>query len=118
MQAQQDSGKIAKLLESTLNPSLRKQAEDELAALYNVPNFSTTLLQLIMSTEIQMPVRQAGAIYLKNMINQYWGERKPEKPTDPVPFCLHEFDKQTIRDNLIEAVIHSPDPIRFAFFYT
>lgn len=30
MQAQLDNEKIAKLLESTLNPSLRKQAEDEL----------------------------------------------------------------------------------------
>lgn len=76
-------------------------------------NFSTNLLHLIMSNEIQMPVRQAGAIYLKNMINQYWLERKAEKPSEIVPFTLHDFDKQTIRDNLIEALIHSPDPIRY-----
>jgi hypothetical protein len=104
--------KLVNLLESTLNPTLRKQAEDELSAVHNAPGFSTTLLQLIMSDQIQMPVRQAGAIYLKNMINQFWPERKAEKPNEILPFSMHETDKQTIRDNLIEAVIHSPDPIR------
>lgn len=75
-----------------------------------------------MSEQVQMPVRQAGAIYLKNMISQYWYEEKPEKegeaaaattvpPATPT-FTLPESDKATIRDNLIEAVIHSPDPIR------
>ena len=65
-----------------------------------------------MSEQVQMPVRQAGAIYLKNMVSQYWMDRKTDKPNELVPFCLHDSDKQTIRDNLIEAVIHSPDPIR------
>ena len=83
--------------------------------------FSTSLLQLVMSDQVQMPVRQAGAIYLKNMISQYWmdksGETKALAATAgesgvTAPFCLHEPDKATIRDNLIEAVIHSPDQIR------
>lgn len=104
--------KLVTLLESTLNPALRKQAEDELGMIHNILGFSTNLLQLVMSDQVQMPVRQAGAIYLKNMISQYWIEHKAEKPTEPVPFCLHDSDKATIRDNLIEAVIHSPDPIR------
>ena len=73
-----------------------------------------------MSDQVQMPVRQAGAIYLKNMVSQFWIERKAEKPAaiginnavEMPMFCLSESDKQTIRDNLIEAVIHSPDPIR------
>jgi hypothetical protein len=65
-----------------------------------------------MSDQVQMPVRQAGAIYLKNMVNQYWPELKPLKPSEPQPFCLHEQDKSTVRENLIEAIIHSPDPIR------
>jgi importin-7 len=70
-----------------------------------------------MSEQVQMPVRQAGAIYLKNMVSQYWMDRKAEKPNELVPFCLYDSDKQTIRDNLIEAVIHSPDPIRFIYKY-
>ncbi len=65
-----------------------------------------------MSDQVQMPVRQAGAIYLKNMVNQFWMERSVDKPNELMPYSLQESDRATIRDNLIEAVIHSPDPIR------
>jgi hypothetical protein len=68
-----------------------------------------------MSDQVQMPVRQAGAIYLKNMVGQFWYEEKTEKSPESsstVTFTLPESDKNTIRENLIEAVIHSPDPIR------
>lgn len=65
-----------------------------------------------MSEQVEMPARQAGAIYLKNTVSNYWEPVKlDETPTTPVE-ALSEQDKQTIRDNLIEAVIHSPDPIR------
>ena len=107
-----DDKKLVTLLESTLNPTLRKQAEEELSAVHNAVGFSTTLLQLVMSDQVQMPVRQAGAIYLKNLINQFWLERRVDKPNEPMPYSLQESDRTTIRDNLIEAVIHSPDPIR------
>jgi len=112
MQTSYDNAKLVNLLESTLNPTLRKQAEDELSLIHNIVGFSTNLLQLVMSEQVQMPVRQAGAIYLKNLINQFWLERKVDKPNEPMPFCLNESDRSTIRDNLIEAIIHSPDPIR------
>jgi hypothetical protein len=52
------------------------------------------------------------------MINQYWCERTAEKPEDPVPFSLLESDKQVIRDNIIEAIIHSIETIRFLYFST
>ena len=35
-----------------------------------------------------------------------------DKPNELMPYCLQESDKVTIRENIIEAVIHSPDPIR------
>lgn len=47
------------------------------------------------------------------MINQFWTERVGEKPEDPVPFSLLESDKQLIRDNIIEAIIHSIETIRW-----
>ncbi len=59
-----------------------------------------------------MPVRQAGVIYLKNMVSQFWFEEKTDKPAEARAFTMADGDKSTIRDNLIEAVIHSPDPIR------
>lgn len=79
-----------------------------------LPGFATTLLQLIMSDQVEMPTRQAGAIYMKNTVSNYWESLTPLSDTDkttPTQW-LGDHDKQTIRDHLIEAVIHSPDPIR------
>ena len=53
-----------------------------------------------------------GVIYLKNMLTQYWIEREPDLVTDSVPFNIHENDRAPIRDNIIEAIIHAPDPVR------
>ncbi|PVD34212.1 hypothetical protein C0Q70_05478 [Pomacea canaliculata] len=60
-----------------------------------------------------MPVRQAGVIYLKNMVTQFWSEKEVENLADPVPFSIHEQDRQTIREHIIEAIIHAPDVIRY-----
>lgn len=53
-----------------------------------------------------------GAIYLKNVLTQSWQEKEVENPGDPVPFSVHEQDRQQIRDNVIEAIIHAAGPIR------
>ena len=53
-----------------------------------------------------------GVIYLKNMVIQFWDDREPAHPTDPVPFGIHETDRQAIRENIIEAVIGAPEPVR------
>lgn len=58
-----------------------------------------------------------GVIYLKNMICQFWEEREAAQPTDPVPFSIHENDRQSIRDNIIEAVIRAPDPVRYIYLW-
>lgn len=54
----------------------------------------------------------AGVIYLKNMITQFWSEKELENPADPVPFSIHEQDRKPIRENIVEAIIHAPDPVR------
>ncbi|EDO49266.1 predicted protein [Nematostella vectensis] len=66
-----------------------------------------------MSNEIQLPIRQAACIYLKNMVVQYWKERNPSDfPDGDVPFVIAEQDKVVIREHIIEAVISAPDLIR------
>jgi hypothetical protein len=55
-----------------------------------------------------MRVREAGAKYLKDMVNQFWSELKPPLKE----FCLHEDDKSIVRENLIDAIVQSSDPIR------
>ena len=57
----------------------------------------------------------SGVVYLKNMVNQFWQDREVENPSDPVPFNIHEQDRLAIRNNIVEAIIHAPDPIRFVY---
>uniref|UniRef100_A0A8C5DJT8 Importin N-terminal domain-containing protein n=1 Tax=Gouania willdenowi TaxID=441366 RepID=A0A8C5DJT8_GOUWI len=52
-----------------------------------------------------------GVIYLKNMITQHWSDGDgsgTETPVNNIP----EEDRQFIRDNIVEAIIHSPERIR------
>lgn len=92
-----------------------------------------------MMAEIDMPVRQAGtkdfwflstiynvkmnsisrllfigAIYLKNMITQYWAD-KPAEPGLPLQFSLHEQDRSMIRDSIVDAIVHAPELIQYVF---
>lgn len=53
-----------------------------------------------------------GVIYLKKMVCQFWEQKEPATVTEPVPFFIHEQDKQVIRDNVVEAVITTPQPVR------
>ncbi|KAL9955530.1 hypothetical protein ACROYT_G036866 [Oculina patagonica] len=104
---------LATILSSTFDPNLREEAEKKLNEIHKLPGFLSLLLQVVMSNEVQTPIRQSGGIYLKNMIAQYWKEREPSESVDgAVPFVIAEQDKATIRENIVEAVIHAPELIR------
>lgn len=107
-----DAGKLIEVLRATLDPNQREQAEQQLTEVHKIIGFSPILLQAIMSDQLDMPVRQAGVIYLKNMVTQFWQDREAEKPGDPVPFSIHEHDRAAVREHLIEAIIHAPEPVR------
>lgn len=57
-----------------------------------------------------------GVIYLKNMVTQFWQDREAETPGEAVPFNVHEHDRNTIRQNIVEAIIQSPEVIRLVLF--
>ncbi|XP_049819869.1 importin-7 isoform X2 [Aethina tumida] len=103
--------KLIELLRATIDPSQRQQAEAELDKIHKIIGFAPSLLQIIMMGECDMPVRQAGAIYLKNLISQSWQDREPE-PGEAQVFALHEQDRALIREQIVDAVVHAPDLIR------
>ncbi|XP_035384577.1 importin-8 isoform X5 [Electrophorus electricus] len=107
-----DPNRIIQALKGTIDPSLRIAAEGELNQSYKIINFAPTLLQIIVSEQVEFPVRQAAAIYLKNMVSQYWQDREPSLGEVVFPFNIHENDRGQIRNNMVEAIIQCPESIR------
>uniref|UniRef100_A0A8C1LIN0 Importin 8 n=1 Tax=Cyprinus carpio TaxID=7962 RepID=A0A8C1LIN0_CYPCA len=108
-----DPNRIIQALKGTIDPNLRLAAENELNQSYKIINFAPTLLQIIVSDQVEFPVRQAAAIYLKNMVSQYWQDREPTLGEVVFPFNIHENDRGQIRENMVEAIIRCPESIRF-----
>lgn len=70
-----------------------------------------TLLRIVVQTDVDPSVRQAAAVYLKNIITTSWLE-KETSVTQPPDFSIHELDRGLVRDNIVEALIQSPEMIR------
>ncbi|WAR01862.1 IPO7-like protein [Mya arenaria] len=81
-----DANKLIEVLRATLDPSQREEAEKQLEIVHKIIGFAPILLQVVMEESIDMPDREA------------------ENPGDPVPFNIHEQDRLTIRNNIIEAL--------------
>lgn len=46
------------------------------------------------------------------MITQYWPDRETA-PGEIPPYSIPEEDRHCIRENIVEAIIHSPELIRY-----
>ncbi|KAL1456808.1 hypothetical protein WDU94_001509 [Cyamophila willieti] len=106
------STKIIDVLRDTIDPNQRQKAEQQLSELHKIIGFAPGLLQIVMMSEVDMPVRQAGVVYLKNLITNQWVEKEVVDPGVPLAFSLHEQDKAMIRDAIVDAVVMAPDVIR------
>lgn len=65
-----------------------------------------------MQNDLEMPVRQSAAIYLKNFITKSWLERDIDGNVPQIEFSIHEQDRAMVRECIVEAIIHAPEPIR------
>lgn len=107
-----DPQKLVEILQGTIHPELRETAEKQLDEVHKIIGFTPTLLCAVMEEAHPFPVRQAGVIYLKNMVTQFWQQREVETPLEPIPFSIHENDKGFIRENIIKAIISLPELLR------
>lgn len=99
---------IVAVLRATLSADLnqRKQAEDYLTQYSYGKGHVVGLMQVAVAAQAELPMRQAASIHFKNLVAKGWEPRREESAR------LHEEDKATVRANVLEAVIQSPDRIR------
>ena len=67
-----------------------------------------------MNDRVEQPVRQAGAIFFKNLVINHWADRQydPKEDGPDIPFSVHEQDRGLIRENLVQAVVSSPPALQ------
>ncbi|OBZ72875.1 Importin-alpha re-exporter [Grifola frondosa] len=114
---------LPSLLLASLNPSTRKQAENNLKTLSVKSGFLSLLLRLALDQPQDRAIRLAGSVYLKNVIKSRW-----EDVRSSASFLLHisiddacdineqdeppiqEADKATLREELVPAMIALSGP--------
>ncbi|RWS31257.1 Importin-7-like protein [Leptotrombidium deliense] len=104
-----DSHKLAEIFKATIDVNQRENAEKQLDQIHKIIGFTPSILQLVMSTSIEMPVRQAAVVYLKNSVVAYWADKEASAPQ--MEFSIHEQDRGLIRESIIDACVHSPELI-------
>lgn len=99
---------IVAVLQATLSADLnqRKQAEDYLTQYSYSKGHVVGLMQVAVAAQAELPMRQAASIHFKNLVAKGWEPRREDSAR------LNEEDKATVRANVLEAVIQSPDRIR------
>lgn len=122
-----DIVKLAEVFKSTLDGNYN-QAEKQLeqvinilsiffiyfklsiAQIHKIIGFLPTVLQIVMETNIELPVRQAAVIYFKNEVYNYWQEK--DSKNNQQPYSIHEQDRALIRNSIIDALVLSTEVIR------
>ncbi|KAJ6640518.1 Importin-7 [Pseudolycoriella hygida] len=108
-----DARNLIELLEATTNPDPVNisQAEERLHQMKKIIEFAPTLLRIVMQNDLGIPIRLAGSIYLKNLITSNWQDREVEAGA-PVIYSIHEQDRAIIRENIVEAIVLTPEIVR------
>ncbi|XP_025407718.1 importin-7 isoform X2 [Sipha flava] len=103
-----DIEKLTALLNATLYQPHRSEAEEQLQRIHKIAGFGPALLQIVLTSDIDMSTRQASAIYLKNLIYQSWATREDE----PNKFTVHEQDRAIVRDTILDVLVQVPELLR------
>eukprot|EP01133_Synstelium_polycarpum_P001512 gene1512-1763_t len=85
--------------------TIRTRAEEQLKQLKVIEGYAQVLLRIIASNEVDLSVRQAGSIFLKNMTINRWRGYEPDH-------VMSDADAQFLKDNILEALVHTHHLVR------
>lgn len=69
-------------------------------------------MHIATQNDVDLPVRQAAAVYLKNEVNTNWQDKDAESGAVPIAYAIHEQDRAMVRDSIVEAIAVTPELIR------
>jgi len=67
------------------------------------PDFLTSLLNLIASSDVSLPVRQAAALFFKNFVREHWKVRSDKPPPLLYLLCSCVFQDDAPDQQIITA---------------
>lgn len=96
---------IPRYLAESLNPQNAKQAESHLRSIESQPQFAINLLHVVASTNLDLSVRLAGAVFLKNLVKRKWVNEDGE-------YLLFAEDVQYIKAEILNVMIKLPNSLQ------
>ncbi|KDQ15134.1 hypothetical protein BOTBODRAFT_32118 [Botryobasidium botryosum FD-172 SS1] len=108
-----DAQYLAQLFATTYNPNpnVRKAAELEIRKVSAQEGMLTALLQIIGTEAVDITIRQACAVYLKNRVQRAYfiDPARPRPDQTPIPTS----DRAAIKESILSLIITAPSrPIR------
>lgn len=111
-----DKATIVAILQGTLEVDKQKEATAQLDEMHKIIGFAPMLMDVVLSPEVDLPLRQSGAVYLKNMVKNNWATSEPSTvPAPPSAFNIHEQDRVELRKKMVDGVVGSPKLVRQQF---
>ncbi|KAH9844897.1 CAS/CSE protein, C-terminus [Teratosphaeria destructans] len=96
---------VANLLQSSLNPTTSRQAEQSLKQEETKPAFSLALLQIVASDSFPQTTRLSSALFFKNFIRRNWADEDGNHK-------LPQNEVGTIKSELIGLMVQVPPSIQ------
>ena len=101
-----DVQSLARVLQASLDPKHRIQAELELQSNEKQPGFSLILLQTVASPSLETTTRLAAALFFKNFLRRSWVD------PDTGKHILPAEEVNTIKSELIGLMVTVPESIQ------
>lgn len=101
------------LLLATLNPSTTKEATQSLSSYFQQnSNGILDLFRFTLAETVEINVRLAGAIYLKNLIRGHWSLDPNKRDPEVTPVPISDEVRNGIRGGIVQAAVSAHPKLR------